>query len=163
MQVDMMMADYATVHQGKLFITGAGINLMMVPQMEPPYLLNFGVGITVAIPWTATNQNHRLKIALVDRDEQVIPIAKTPPGVTVPEGEEGMIHGNFNIGRAASMEVGEDSIIPMAFQFPNLPIPYPGTYKLVVQIDGSEVACARFRVVAPQPISFGGPAALPAN
>jgi hypothetical protein len=162
MQVNLMLADYAMVHQGKLFITGAGINLMMVPPAEP-YLLNFGVGITIAIPWTATNQNHRLKIALVDNDEQNIPIAKIPPGITVPEGEEGMIHGNFNVGRSPSMEVGEDSIIPMAFQFPNMPIPHPGTYKLTMQIDGTDVACARFRVVAPQPVSFGGPAAFPTN
>jgi hypothetical protein len=162
MQVDMMLADYATVHQGKLFITGAGINLILVPPTEP-YLVNFGVGITVAVPWTATNQNHRIKIALVDNDEQNIPIAQVPPGVSVPEGEEGMIHGNINVGRSPSMEVGEDSIVPLAFQFPSLPLPHPGAYKLTMQIDGTDVASIRFRIVAPQPMSFGGPSTHPTN
>jgi hypothetical protein len=160
MRVDIMLADFAEVHQNKLFITGAGINLMMIPPIEP-YRLNFGVGITIAVPWTATNQNHRLRIALVDRDEQVIPITQTPPGVTVQEGDEGVIGGNFNVGRAASMEVGEDSILPMAFQFSGLPVPHPGSYKLTMQIDGTEVASARFRVVTLQPSALMGPIAQP--
>jgi hypothetical protein len=160
MQVNMMLADYATVHQGKLFISGAGINLMIVAPTEP-YVLNFGVGLTVAIPWTATNQNHRLRIALVDNDERTVPVFRAPPGIVVPEGDEGVILGNFNAGRSPSMEVGEDSIMPLAFQFPNLPIPHPGTYKLTMQIDGTDVGCARFRVVAPQLPSFMGPTAIP--
>ena len=161
MQVNIMMADFAEVHQNKLFITGAGINLMMVAPVEPQ-VINFGIGLTVAVPWTATNQNHHLKIALVDSDEHVVPLFRVPPGMVMPEGQqEGVITANFNVGRSASMEVGEDSIMPLAFQFPNLLIPHPGTYKITVDIDGSEVGCARFRVVAAQPSVMLGPA-LPA-
>lgn len=160
MQVDIMLADFAEVHQGKLFVSGAGINLMMIPPTEP-YVLNFGVGLTVTIPWTATNQNHRLRIALVDSDEAVVQIVQTPPGVVVPDEDKGVILGSFNVGRSPSMEVGEDSLVPLAFQFPNLPVPHPGTYKLTVQIDGTEMACARFRVVTPQPSVVTGPSALP--
>jgi hypothetical protein len=161
MQVNLLLADFAQVHQGKLFIVGAGINLMLVPPVEP-YVLNFGLGATVTIPWTATNQNHRFRIALVDNDEHTIRLTVTPPGVVVPEEDEGAIVGNFNAGRSPSMEVGEDSIMPMAFQFPNLPVPYPGSYKVTMQIDGTEVACARFRVAPAQPFAFGGPQMLPA-
>ena len=160
MQVNLMLADYATVHQGKLFISGAGINLMVISAAEP-YVLNFGLGITVDIPWTATNQTHRLRIALVDTDEHIVPINTPMPGAAVPQEDQGTILGNFNVGRSPSMEVGEDSIMPLAFQFPNLVVPHPGTYKITMQIDGAEVACARFRVVAQQPISFMGPVALP--
>jgi hypothetical protein len=159
MQVDMMLADFAEVHQNKLFITGAGINLMMVPPTEP-YLLNFGLGLTVTIPWTATNQNHRLRVALVDSDEQIVPVFQPPPGADVPEGDHGVILGSFNVGRSPSMEVGEDSIMPIAFQFPNLLVPHPGSFKITVQIDGADMACARFRVVPSQPsVIMGGPAA----
>jgi hypothetical protein len=161
MQANLMLADYATVHQGKLFISGAGINLMVIPAAEP-YVLHFGLGITVNIPWTATNQNHRLRIALVDTDEHIVPIAPVPPGVQVPEEDRGAIVGNFNAGRSPSMEVGEDSIMPLAFQFPSLVLPHPGTYKITMEIDGTEVACARFRVVPQQPVAFmGQPVTLP--
>jgi hypothetical protein len=158
----MMLADYAQVHQGKLYLTGAGINLMMAPPIEP-YVVNFGIGMTVTVPWTATNQNHRLRIALVDRDEVVVPVFQPPPGIVVPEEDRGVILGNFNVGRAASMEVGEDSIMTIAFQFPNLAIPHPGSYKITVQIDGTELAYTRFRVLSPQPSAVlgGGPSALP--
>ena len=105
MQVNLMLADYATVHQGKLFISGAGINLMVIPATEP-YVLNFGLGITVNIPWTATNQNHRLRIALVDTDEHIVPVAAVPPGAQVPEEDRGAILGNFNAGRSPSMAPG---------------------------------------------------------
>jgi len=162
MQVDMMLADFAEVHQNKLFITGAGINLVVVPPTTP-YVANFGIGLIVAVPWTATNQNHRLRIALVDSDEQVVPVFQAPPGVDVPEGDEGVILGNFNVGRSAMMEVGEDALFPIAFQFPNLQVPHPGSYKITVEIDGTELAVARFRIMTPQPSALlgGGPAALP--
>jgi len=164
MQVDLMLADFAEVHQNKLFITGAGINLILIAPSEPPYVAHFGVGLTVTVPWTATNQNHRLRIALVDSDETVVPVFQPPPGVVVPETDRGTILANFNVGRSPSMEVGEDSIMPLAFQFPNLPLPHPGTYKIIVEIDGTELAAARFRVFIPQPQAFmsGGPSALPA-
>jgi len=162
MQVDMMLADFAEVHQNKLFITGAGINLVVVPPTAP-YVANLGVGLTVAVPWTATNQNHRLRIALVDSDEQVVPVFQPPPGVDVPEEDRGAILANFNVGRSAIMETGEDALFPMAFQFPNLQMPHPGSYKITVEIDGTEVAAARFRVLTPQPSALlgGGPAAIP--
>ena len=161
MQVNVMLADFAEVHQNKLFITGAGVNLVIVPPTEP-YVANFGIGLIVTIPWTATNQNHRLRIALVDRDEHVVPVFQPPPGLDVPEDDRGVILGNFNVGRSAIMEVGEDSILPIAFQFPNLLIPHPGSYKIVIEIDGTELAAARFRVVTPQPSALlAGPSAIP--
>lgn len=165
MRTNMMLADFATVHQGKLFITGAGINLMMVAPTEP-YVVNFGLGITVEIPWTATNQNHRLRIALVDEDEHVVPVTKPLPGIEVSKEDEGVILGNFNAGRSPSMQVGEDSIMPLAFQFPNLQLPRPGNYKVTMEIDGTEVASVRFRIAVPA-VTIpgttipGGPTALP--
>jgi hypothetical protein len=160
MQLDVMLADFAEVHQNKLFITGAGINLLVVPPVQP-YVVNFGVGLTVTVPWTATNQNHRLRIALVDRDEQIIPVFQPFPGIVIPEEDRGAIIANFNVGRAASMEVGEDSILPIAFQFPGLELPHPGSYKMTFEIDGTELAAARFRVFVPQmPAVMGGPAGL---
>jgi hypothetical protein len=128
----------------------------------PPLVINFGIALTVEVLWQATNQNHRLKIALVDRDQQVVPLFRLPPGVVLPDGEqEGVINANFNVGRSASMEVGEDTIMPLAFQFPGLPIPRLGAYKIVVEIDQTEVAYARFRAVAAQPALTFGPSPLP--
>jgi len=161
MQVDIMLADFAEVHQNKLFITGAGINLLVVPPVEP-YRVSFGVGMTVTVPWTATNQNHRLRIALADSDGQIVPIFQPFPGLAVPEEDRGAIVANFNVGRAASMEVGEDSILPIAFQLPGLELPHPGTYKMTVEIDGTELATARFRMFVPQmPAVIGGTPGLP--
>jgi len=161
MQVDIMLADFAEVHQNKLFITGAGINLLVVPPVQP-YRVSFGVGLTVTVPWTATNQNHRMRIALADSDGQVIPLFQPFPGVVVPEEDRGAIIANFNVGRAASMEHGEDSILPIAFQFPGLELPHPGSYLMTVEIDSEELATARFRMFVPQmPAVMGGPAGLP--
>jgi hypothetical protein len=151
MQVDMMIADFAEVHQGKLFISGAGINGMAVPPSADQPVVNFGVGITVTIPWLATNQNHRIVISLRDTDGVLVPLTQPLPGQEVPEEDRGKIVGRFNAGRAASMEIGDDSIMPIAFQFPGLRLPHPGTYTMSMEIDGTEMAAARFRVVELQP------------
>jgi Family of unknown function (DUF6941) len=158
MHVNLMLADFAQVHQGKLFISGAGITGMATPPGVDRYVINFGVGITVTIPWLATNQNHRMVISLVDSDGQVVPLAQPLPGQEPPPEYAGRIFGTFNAGRAASMEVGEDSILPLAFQFGGLEVPHPGTYTISMEIDGTEMANARFRVVPLQPgIQMGMP------
>jgi len=151
MQLDLMLADYAAVHQGKLFISGAGINLVTVPPSGDEYRINLGIGLTITIPWQATNQNHRLLISLADSDGAIVPLGQPIPGQAVPPEDVGKIIGNFNVGRAASMEIGEDSILPLAFQFFGLSVPHPGTYTFAVAIDGTEMGTARFRVVGLQP------------
>lgn len=157
MRADLMLADYAMVHQGKLFISGAGINVMTVPPPAEKYVVNFGIGLSVTIPWQATNQNHRLLVSLADSDGALVTLAQPMPGMSTPHEDVGKIIASFNAGRAATMEVGEDSILPIAFQFSGLQLPHPGSYTLTVEIDGTEMAVTRFRVVTLQPgIPMGG-------
>ena len=68
MRINAMLCDYAQVHQGKLFIAGAGINLIGVQSYEPPFPVNIWVAGTITVPWTATNEMHHLVVAVEDQD-----------------------------------------------------------------------------------------------
>ena len=62
LSVQGMLCDFAEVSGGKLFISGAGINLIASGSNDgPPYPVNIALALLVRIPWTATNQQHKLK------------------------------------------------------------------------------------------------------
>ena len=143
MDIDVLLCDHAETAEGKLFINGAGINLLWVTP-DAPHVVNFGVAAVVHVPYTATNQPHRIRVTIVDEDgEPVVPW--TPEGAPASGPIE--IQAEFNVGRPAQLVPGEAQDIPFAFQLMALPMPRLGPHAVVVEIDGETVRQLAFRVL----------------
>jgi hypothetical protein len=142
----IMLSDYAQVNGGKLYVTGAGINVVATPQVEPEHQISLWAAVIVTVPWNAHNEAHRLEVRLEDQDSRPIPIAHPLPGVQVQEGFSGGLLAQFNMGRSANMQPGDESVFPLAVGL-NVRVPRLGPYRVVLLVDGKEIAHARFRVI----------------
>lgn len=156
-EIDALLCDHAQV-AGKLFISGANIDVFNIPPATPgPYLITFAVGGVVHVPWTETNQEHRLRFSVVDADGRTPAL---PPGTPVPPGGIGgeMV---FNVGRPPGLPDGEEQLVPFAFQFVALPLAELGRYSIRLSIDGTEVRRVAFRLAKPPEPQSYGPTSFP--
>jgi hypothetical protein len=151
----VLLCDYAQVWQGKLFVSGAGINLLGASDPNPPYGVGVHVAVIVTVPWTAHNQQHTLKVSLVDPDGQLVPMEglMLPPGA--PESDRGRLIATFTAGRGPHMQAGDESLMPIALPL-QARVPSLDSYNVVADIDGSEVGRAVFRVTTMQALSGQG-------
>lgn len=132
-----MVADHAETVRGKLYVTGGCWDTLSVGQI-PVQHPHMTVAIALGVPWQQTNQSHQFKLSLVDEDHQPI----------IPA-----LEGDFEAGRPAGMRADDETQMLMALNLNGLTIPAEGAYSFVLEIDGSELGRARFKVVAqtPQP------------
>jgi hypothetical protein len=142
----VILCDYAQVHAGKLYVVGAGINLLMTPKAEPPHPINLWAGVIVTVPWTAHNEAHQLTVRLEDQDANSVPFAEPLPGAHVPKNFDGSLGAQFNVGRSPIMQQGDESVVPIAVGM-NIGVPKLGPYCVVLSVDKDQVAVARFRVI----------------
>lgn len=136
----MILADMATAADGKLYIHGAGWDSLLVASFPATHPI-LGVGLRFRIPWANTNQPWKIEIDVLDED-----------GATILSQ---VIGGEFNTGRPAHLKVGSDQILPMAAQIGGLQFPHPGTYVVVLRVDGEERQRSPFNVLAVQPTNLG--------
>jgi hypothetical protein len=146
-----MLCDFAEVSGNKLFISGAGISMIVTNRPSAPHPVNIALALMVRIPWTKTNQQHKLKVELISDSAEtgtkpvVINTARTPDG---KEEDAGAIVALFNAGRAPNMQVGEETLMPIAFPMPGLPLPDIGSYYFLISIDDTETDRVSFRIVS---------------
>ena len=152
-----LLCDYAEVAGGKLFISGAAINLVGTPIAEPPVRINITLAIMVTIPWNATNQPHRLTVELVSDQgggDQRVPLSDALPPNHDPA-DKGLLVADFNAGRSAVMKPGEDTLMPIALPMLPLAVPQPGSYFFQIKIDGTPVDRVSFRAEVITPGTMG--------
>jgi hypothetical protein len=113
---------------------------------EPPHPINVWAGVLITVPWNAHNQAHRLSVRLEDEDGKPVPFAQPLPGAQVPEDFDGSVTAQFNAGRSPIMQQGDESMMPLAVAL-NILVPKLGAYRVVLDVNGSETAFTRFRVV----------------
>jgi hypothetical protein len=145
--VNAILCDSATTAEGKLYVQGGGWSMLgttLFPFQQP----RISLGIVVAVPYTATNQNHTLRIYLVGEDGQRISFGGA--STEQPDGEvPGSIEARFNLGRPPTIQPGDAQTIPMAVNLDQLRFDAPGAYSFVIEIDGTEVERLIFRVTLP--------------
>jgi hypothetical protein len=151
--VDAFLADSVVVAEGKLFVQGAGWNMINV-QSLPAQHDRIGIGLIIAVPYTETNKEHAFSLHLETEDGEQLPLGDSPPGMETPDGRMRRIEGVFNMGRPPALVAGDEQVIPLAINLNGLPFEAPGRYTFVVQVDGEEVKRLPFRV---QPARFGPP------
>lgn len=159
MDVTALLCNHAEALNNLLYISGGGIEQTMVPAGAPgPFGVNLALGITVSIPWTQTNQQHLLKVELVDSDGRPVEVP-TGPEATTPF----LVQMAFNVGRPPGLTPGRAQSVALAVNLPGLPIPGLGDYVFVLKIADVEVARLTYSVIAQQQnFTFGpGPGQVP--
>lgn len=149
MKVTAMLADHVDVGNGKLYVSGGAWGIYTVTSL-PARLPRVGVAVAIHVPWTATNQNHKFSVRLIDEDGGPVPLGEdqTETGESQPIKELG---GDFNVGRPPNVPHGDEQVIPIPITIDGLLIKTPGSYTFIITIDGSEVERLPFRVQLPPP------------
>jgi hypothetical protein len=130
LQVDfLMLADFAEAVNGKLYVMGGAWDRMGVRDASQP--MRFGVAVGVLVPWSATNQNHTLRLTFEDMDG-------TEQGV--------LVESTFVTGRPPELRPGSNQRVLLAVNT-MMPPPAPAEYALVASINGDERRRVIFTVV----------------
>jgi len=145
MEIDAFLADSVAVAEGKLFVQGAGWNIVWtnaVPARHP----RIGIGALIHVPYTATNQLHEFSIRIVDQDENQLSLAAAPPGVDALDGQITELKGQFNMGRPPALTPGDTQIVPLAVNLDGIEFPTSNMYSVVISIDGTVLKRLPIRV-----------------
>jgi hypothetical protein len=150
-EVDAILCNHAEAVENKLYLAGGGINMCLVGP-EPPHVVTLGLGVIVHVPYQATEQPHRLLIVLIDEDGvPVVPFH--PPEMGKPNPIR--LEVPFTMGRPPMVDVGDDQVLAVAANLPNLPLANIGLFSFVLEIDGTELRRLPFRVLLPPSGSAG--------
>jgi hypothetical protein len=125
---EVLLADYASVADGKLILVGAGFDWFGMP--GPPA---FGVGMLVHVPWSETNNPHRWRLRVVDGDGQPF---RAPDGSIVEIGD------HFELGRPNGVPAGAPLTLPLACNLQGLQFTTPGRWVVQLHIDDRAVPVA---------------------
>lgn len=126
MKVTILLADWAQVLNGKLYIMGGGWSVTS-PTTGPS-----AIALKIEVPWTETNRQHNLKLELIDSDYH-------PVMVQTPTGEAPlMISADFEVGRPPGLIQGSPLDVPLAFNIGPIPLAPEKRYIWKLTIDGKQ-------------------------
>jgi hypothetical protein len=117
----MLLADSCQVADRKLFVLGGGIT-MIGPRPQ-----SLGVAIRIEVPWDRANISHDWRLELLDEDGRPVTIQDKPLMVT----------GRFEAGRPAGTRPGTPLSVPLAINFPAVPVMPGRSYTFELSIDGT--------------------------
>ncbi len=119
LDVTILMADAAQVSDSKLFILGGGLSLVG-PRPQP-----LAIALHIKVPWDRANVVHSWKLELLDDDGQPV----------TGNGQPIVVAGTFEAGRPAGLRPGTPLGVPLAINFPTLPLQPGRSYTWQLSID----------------------------
>lgn len=124
----MMLADHATVADGKLVIVGGGWTV------TGPGPVPFAIALSVEMPLEAAKVEHKFRLELVTADG--IPV-EVPMGPDAGQVGPLVIEGPMRFGIGPGIKRGTPVAGSVAMNFaPPPPIPPDGRYEWRLEIDG---------------------------
>ena len=126
-----MLADAATVENGKLYVHGGAwsvINARSFPVTHP----SLALALVFRVEYTEALEDHPIAIELLDEDDHAL-------GPRI----DGVIH----VGHPPRMKPGTPAFVPQAIRFNLVPFEREGGYRFRVTVDGEEIASVPFRVL----------------
>lgn len=145
MEVNAFLADSVVSAEGKLFVQGAGWNVINAASL-PARHSRIGIGILIHVPYLATNQMHALELSLEDADGNALAIGDAPRGAAESDGKMRVLRTEFNVGRPATIHPGDEQLVPLAVNVEGLTFDREDQYSFVIRIDGNVVRRLSFRV-----------------
>ena len=147
--VDAMLCDSAAMADGKLYVQGAGWNIISSQQF-PFVQARIGLAVVIGVPYTATNRNHELRIRLETEDGELRPLGPPvgPPDESGVAQRAMMVGAQFNVGRPPLLQPGDRQNLPFAVNFDQLEFETGGAYAFALEMDGQEINRLPFRIVA---------------
>jgi hypothetical protein len=142
MEVTAILCNHAEAVNNLLFVSGGGIDLAIIQPGQPgPWQVSLGIGLSIEVPWTQTNQEHSVRVTLEDADGHPVEVP-TGPDTRQQFG----VDLKFNVGRPPHLLVGASQMVQLAINIPILPFETLGQYEFVIAIDGTEVRRLPYRV-----------------
>jgi len=128
----VLVADRAEAINGKLYMMGGGWDRLAVADFSQP--VHFHVALGVVVPWTATNNQHPVRVELQNEDGQTLE----------PRLEVGIL-----VGRPPDAIPGQSfrALVTVASSFI---LPRPGAYALIATMGGRDPRRAVFHAVQAQ-------------
>jgi hypothetical protein len=146
MQVDAILCNHAEAVNNQLYISGGGIELAQAPAGAiPPLVVTLGIGMVLTVGWAQTNEQHQIDIELLTEDGVPVDVP-TGPGIFGPL----KVQSSFNVGRPATLAIGDDQHVCLAANFPGLPLPVFGKYEFVIKVDDQVERTLPYRVAPAQ-------------
>lgn len=145
MDVDAFLADSAESVQGKIYALGIGWNSVYVrsfPTVHP----RTSVGITIRVPYTATNQMHTVLMHLEKEDGERVPIGEERSEPDAEPKQVFELGGQFNVGRPALLPPGDEQVVCLALTINNLLLEKPEMFHWVISVDGTALKRLPMRV-----------------
>jgi hypothetical protein len=135
-KITAFICDSVQMAEGKLYLLGGGWNILSCPTF-PWAQGRIGIAATISVPYTATNQTHKMNLWLEDQDGSRLPLGSSVSPDGAPQ-EHMLIQAQFNVGRPAGMQAGDPQNMPFAVNLDNIQFAGPGYYSFVLRIDDSE-------------------------
>ena len=145
MEVDAFLADTAEAVQGKVYALGIGWDTVYV-QSLPAIHPRASIGLTIRVPYTATNQMHTVKLHLEDEDGERIALGEEQADPEAEPKQVFEIGGQFNVGRPPLLPPGDDQVVCLALTINNLRFEKPALFRWVLSVDGTPLKRLPMRV-----------------
>jgi hypothetical protein len=128
------LCDHAALPpDGKLYLHGAGVHQILVPQLPGPLGSLFLV-IRVAVPWPLLGEPHTIKVRALDLDRK--PVGPVDPLFAAP----------VELGKPAGFRPGDEAAANILVQLTGLPIAEPGTINFHLLVDDETLATLPLKV-----------------
>jgi hypothetical protein len=144
----LTLCDHATVPpDGKIYMHGAGIEHIFLPQIPGPLRTLFLV-VRLALPWHMLGEPHTVRIRMLDLDRR--PVGPNDPLITMP----------FELGKPAGHRPGDESAININAELSGLPIEQPMTLRFHLLVDDQLVGSLPLKIQQHPPQPMAPPAPL---
>ena len=121
MKVTMLLADAAQAVEGKLYVLGGGWSV------TGPAPVPSAIALYLQVPWDQANEQHELRLALLDADGGA---------VVDDEDEPIVIEGAFETGRPPGVKRGAPLDFTLAVNVPPLVLEPDRRFEWRLEIDG---------------------------
>ena len=129
------LCDHAAVPpDGKIYINGAGVQQLFLPQIPGPLRTLFLV-VRLSIPWHMLGEPHTVHIRALDLDRR--PVGPADPLITTP----------FELGRPAGHRPGDESAINICAELNGLTIQQPMTLRFHLLVDEETIGSLPLKVL----------------
>ena len=121
-----LLADFAEVVNGKLYVLGGGWSLTG-PDPAP-----MALAVKIEVPWDRANMKHRWQLELLDEDGAPVSVVTAPDGTR----QAVRIDGEFEAGRPAGLKPGTPLDVALALNLAPVPLAPGGRYVWRLSIEG---------------------------